>query len=606
MPASSVGLVHQKACQQQGHEKQQSSGKNACRDAHRFVKRWGLAWRVPFSFANIANVEDPSPIMAPYLSPKSWVQFLLQRQPELVMGGHSGARGQENLKAFWESYRQIHPEHDMFSLPGGDSSARWSTTLAMSLHGDEGRGKKKAQTFILMLETNLGLETLPMSERSPKESCPSSKRCRGCDVPGQDPDVSLAAQQRTNLRGNSYLTKFVICAFPAKLYRCSDHDEDFGEEPLNNFMNLIYGELRDLALNGVDVNGQTWFIQLTGMKGDLDFYRKSASLRRCWKKQLGANLMMCHECAAGDSTAPFEDCTAGAAWRSTLFFQRPWPEDAQTTPKGLVFEHLRPERILRRDLFHNSKTGVFRDYIGGTITLLMWMGYFHLDGEGNGRPTLFKRAHMHFKLWCCAMSEAPGLRSFSEGFFNLSSWSSYAWVNCKGSDSMLLLRWLQTQLFAFMREPLHADDVDTLRLMREGCQYAIVFMHNLYNHGLWLTPGCARQVASGMRRFIKVFNCLAHLARTRHNYTAYPKKSKLHMLTHTVHDLEMWLSNPAIKRIPNVLIWSCEMNEDIVGRLSRLSRRCAAKQGARRTLELYLIKCKSVSRRFRTSTRRAR
>ena len=581
-----------------------SSGKNACRDAHRSVRRWGLTWRVPFSSANIANEGDPSPIMIPYLSPKSWAEYLLKHYPELVMGGHSGARGQENLQAFWECYKQAHPEHDMFSLPGGDSSARWRKTLAMSLHGDEGRGQKKAQTFILMLESNLGLETLPLSERKAKESSPNHKRCHGCDAPKGAHDMSLAVQQLTNLKGHSFLTKFVVCALPAKLYRCSD--EDGGEQPLSNLLTLIYHELRDLALNGFDVNGERWFIQLTGMKGDLDFHRKAASLQRCWKKQLGCNLMMCHECAAGHALAPFEDCSNGAAWRDTLFFSRPWMDDAQTTPTALVFENLRPERVLRRDLFHNTKMGVFRDYIGGTVTLLMWMGYFNLAGENNGRKLLFKRAHMLFKLWCCAVSETPGLRSFSEGFFNLTSWSSYAWVNCKGSDSMMLLRWLQAQLVAFMGEPRCANDVETLRLMHEGCNYALCFMHRLYNHGLWLTPGCAKEVASGMRRFIKVFNCLAHCAKTQYNYTAFPKKSKLHMLTHTVHDYEMWLSNPAIVRIPNVLMWSCEMNEDVIGRVSRLSRRCSAKQGARRTLELYLIKCKAVSRRFRDNMQKRR
>lgn len=483
----------------------------------------------------------------------------------------------------------------MFSLPGGES--RWDRTLAMSLHGDEGRGQKKAQTFVLMLDCNLGLETLPFSERGakPKQGALPHKRCRGCD---EASDVSLGSQQVTNLKGHSFLTKFVLCALPAKLYRCSD-EEDSGEEPLCNLLTLIYHELRDLALNGLEIRGETWYIQLTGMKGDLDFFRKCASLQRCWKKQLGRNLMMCHECGAGVSTAPFEDCSDGAAWRNTLFFERPWPEDAQTTPTALVFESLRPERVLRRDLFHNCKTGIFRDFIGGTVTLLMWMGYFNLDGENNGRKLLFKRAHMQFKLWCLAMSEAPGLRSFSEGFFNLTSWSSFAWVNCKGSDSMLLIRWLQTQLVAFIGEARHANDVETLRLMREGCQYANDFMHHLYNHGLWLSRGCAREVASGMRRFVKVYNCLAHWAQARHSYTAYPKKSKLHMLTHTIHDMEVWLSNPANRRVPNVLIWSCEMNEDVVGRVSRLSRRCSAKQGARRTLELYLIKCKAVCRRFR-------
>ena len=45
----------------------------------------------------------------------------------------------------------------------------------------------------------------------------------------------------------------------------------------------------------------------------------------------------------------------------------------------------------------------------------------------------------------------------------------------------------------------------------------------------------------------------------------------------------------------NPLIYACFTNEDVVGRLARLSRRVSPKLPSQRTLELYLIQCKENS-----------
>ena len=233
--------------------------------------------------------------------------------------------------------------------------------------------------------------------------------------------------------------------------------------------------------------------------------------------------------------------------------------------------------------------------------MLMWLGYFNVHGESNNRKLLFQRAHASFRLWCLANQEAPGLRSFSQQFFNMTSWSSYAWANCKGSDSMLLLRWLDTQVCAFLNELVDDAHLPTLELLRDGARCAIDFSLHTYLHGLWLTKRCASRLCSDMKRFMKIYHCLAFWSRTKHNFTAFGMKSKLHMLCHTHHDLEVWTRDSTVQRVPNPQIWGCESNEDVIGRIARLSRRCAYKQGPKRTLELYLIKCKAVHARYQKS-----
>ena len=577
-----------------------SSEKNAARSAHRCVGRWGLSWKVPFTYSNIAPRDHPSEVVVPWLSPKAWLKFLLGSHPELLLGGHSDLQiGGDNLRSFWRCYKQAHPEHQYFAQ--ANHEATFSRTIPVSLHGDEGRSQKKGHVFVAMLESNLGLENLERKRRLDGPEPWAKRCCRGSACGGDaGRQHDRAPLQVTNLKGHSFLSRHVLCALPTKVIRPSD-DEDTGDEALLNMLSLIYAELRELATCGITVCGEKWHCQVTGMKGDLDFFRKAACLRRHWKRQLGVNVPMCHECHAGHVAAPFEDVTQGARWKDTLWYERPWDENSAPDLTQLVFQADAPERILRRDLFHNTKVGIFRDYIGGAVTLLMRLGYFNIHGESNARKLLLQRAHASFRLWCIANNEAPGLRSFSEQFFNLSSWSSFAWVNCKGSDATLLLRWLDTQVCAFMNEVIDDNHLETLRLLREGARCAMDFTLHTYLHGLWMRKACASRLCSDMKRFMKIYHCLASWSRTKHNYTAFGLKSKLHMLCHTHHDLEVWTRDPRVERVLNPQVWGCESNEDTIGRVARISRRVAHKQGPKRTLELYLIKCKAVHRRYKKS-----
>lgn len=401
-PASTLRFVKQKADEEQGVLRpNMASKKNAVRSSRNFIKRWGLAWKVPITSANIAGPGQPEPLMASYIKPRAWLEFLVGRHPELVMGGFRDTfKGQDNLESFWREYQRVHPEHDMFQDPSYADKLR--TTVPMCCHGDEGRGQKKGHTFCLMLEANLGVAR----KRAVEGSEGPCKKCRTSSgaVSSYQADHAMASKQVVNLWGHSFLTKFLVCALNNKIYKVED--EECEDDPLTNFFAMICEELRDISLNGVLVGNQRWYIQLTGMKGDLDFFRKVTDMKRCWKKQLGVGLPMCHECGAGDVATPFEDLSEHAAWKGTLWFARPWQEDRTPPICSLVFESSKPERAMRRDFFHNTKMGVFRDWIGGCVTLLMWLGYFNSDTESNNRKFLWSRAHSCFRLWCLASQEA--------------------------------------------------------------------------------------------------------------------------------------------------------------------------------------------------------
>ena len=110
----------------------------------------------------------------------------------------------------------------------------------MSLHGDEGRGQKKGHVFVAMLEANLGLENLERKRRLQGPEPWAKRCCRGSDFRRGDggPQLERASTQVTNLKGHSFLTKFVMCALPTKIIKPTD-DEEATEEPLVNMLSLI-------------------------------------------------------------------------------------------------------------------------------------------------------------------------------------------------------------------------------------------------------------------------------------------------------------------------------------------------------------------------------
>lgn len=580
---------------------------NASRAAHAFVNRWGLTWKVPFTDFTLENHHGETVVVS-YISPKSFVRFLLKNAPEVLTGGVIELdKGQSQLEGFWRNYEAFHPTHRLFQENHAIRSPR--NTLAICFHGDEGRGKKKGNTAVIMFESCLGVGTASnIREKRRHDECddctlrgPCAKRFKtnaGKMNCGNLPDCAPACSyQEHNTKNNSYLTKFVLSILPNDLYK-----ETNGLELV---LQKVCDDFKELFETGLEIDGQRWFVALTGLKGDLKWYEKIANLKRCFNKQIGSGLQMCHECEAGSPDMPFEDAGHFPCWRNHLFQNRPW--DVAPTITRIPFEPLdesgKPERVLRRDLFHNSKVGLLRDFVGSSVLLLIFLGYFKDQGPGvsNRRDICLQRAHRHFYLYCLSTGGKPGLRSFSPVFFNAKKQTDYGWVNAKGSDVTLLVKWLAVLVKGLMNDPLAQSHIPTLTSMYLGAVCVRTWQRTLYSHGLWLPRHCAMCVYQELYEFLKHYNGLAFRCINEHSFTGYAMKSKYHMLSHTAQEIAVMLDDPSVEFVPSPLIFSGEMNEDVIGKLARLSRRVDSRLQMKRTLQLYLCKAKAVHRRFRKS-----
>ena len=569
---------------------------NASRNARAFIYRWGMIWKVPISVFHYRD-DDGVDLEVPYISPLSYVKFLLERAPELLFGGLGVVEGQKMLESFWASYQQTHKTHEVFREHPGCTSRE----IPFCFHGDEGRCLKKTNTCIMMLEAIFGLST------AENIKCKTHyDSCQCCSEMGLDVEahckkeaekydaVPASAFQEINLQHHSFLTKFVLFALPRVFFKQQNLFE--------LLMRQISGELRQLFFEGVYARGMYWFGAIIGLKGDLAWYAKIGKLTRCYR-HVAPDSASCHVCGAGTNDQPFEDIRRNPAWRRSLYTERPWSNDNPPMFDRIPFDRNAPEKILRRDFFHCSKIGTFRDFIGSSLLLIIQFGFFHDDAGLNNRSVLLQRAFGHFRLFCSSQGKHPAMHSFTKDNFNCSTSKRYPWCKTKGSDTMLLIDWLQCLSRSCLMDPGNDEYIFFLQLINRTAQAGTSWAKCLYKHGLWLSRKCALALAEEGYAFLKGYNSLAHACLNSPliqdlPFRGYGMKPRLHLLFHDIHEIWEWLSDPTITAIPNPLLYGCESNEDVVGRASRLIRRLHQKQVARSALERILVKMKALYRRF--------
>ena len=598
MPASALNALA-RGCKKDapglGSKIPTSGAANASRDARNFIRRWGLTWKVPLS--HIEFVHNGITKDTPYLSPLKYIPFLLERAPELLFGGLDAVQGQKLLSSFWGAYRQTHPEHHVFK----EHADSLSTVLPLTVHGDEGRGVRKGNTCLLSVETPFGLgAAINIETGFHHDDCKCCKHgelnlhaaCTGNEF---SQERGLTAFMDLNTKGHCFLNKMLVFLLPHALYKDS--------QLLEQLLARICQELRQLFFEGVYARGRWWHAALIGWKGDLMWYAKTANLNRCYNR-LAFDALMCHECEAGSLSEPFEDVNEIPCWRNSIYKNRPW----ETSPvfSCIPFEDKAPEKVLRRDPFHNTKLGVFRDFIASSILLLAEMKYFHDEGGRNSRNHLLNRAYMRFKLYTMAVHRPAALRSFTTDNFNAPKRRSYPWMSCKGSDATLLVEWLVVMTAACLMNPLELGHVATLEKLNQASRSANAWTKAMYRHGIFMRKSCARAIYKEGRRFVELYNELAYDCLHKLNFCGFALKPKLHLVAHGLFEQKTWLDDPIVTWVPNPYIWNCEGNEDCVGRVSRLARRVHQTQVCRNCIERFLMKSKFLYKRYKEGRSRKR
>ena len=172
------------------------------------------------------------------------------------------------------------------------------------------------------------------------------------------------------------------------------------------------------------------------------------------------------------------------------------------------------------------------------------------------------------------------------------------------SDTMLLLKYLRFFLGLLLTDP--QENFAGNRLMLELClklvQNCLDMADLIYSHKMFLPRNCAAKLYLHMKIVLRAYKHLAKFFLDRKR-SGFRLKPKFHALDHLAYELRVSLKSTA-PLIISPILWSCEPNEDHVGRISKMSRQLATKTLTLRLTERYFLKSRALFRRNELSRKK--
>ena len=558
---------------------------NASRQYKGLVRKFNFSLNVKVSFHDY--YENGAHVCLPFLKPSHILQCLLDNYPWLLLGGlKPGSDSDRLLLTFWRHYQKFQPSHAVFV---GTDDLKLSKTIPLLLHGDAGRTQRKLPLEIVMLEAVLGLDS------SSHETC--FCRCaEACEFGG--PDLSSPYAQRLNQKHSSYLSRFLVFAFNSKQYPLLPG-------LLRSMLEALSVDLGRVCQSGLAARNTRWHFATIGMKGDLEYHQKIGTLERSYLNVGRTNFIKCcHLCGAGDAQHPFEDVSERASWVNTLNATVPWQPHALPPFSPIPYEDWTgnangmASSWFRLDPFHVFRLGVARNFIASVLLLLCFKGFYDADdSDSRSLESRLARAWSYFELYCLQAGTRPlGIRSFSRSRLHYEKEGNFPYITGKGSDSILILKFLRFFLELQLRDSQTPANSQMLRHMLQGCEHGLAFSQSIHGHSLWLSTACAVAIKKHLQGFGNSYVRLAALC-MHEGKTLFAMVPKIHSLMHFRTDLLAGIQSGG--PVLNVCLWDCSQNEDYVGKIARHSRRISNRHVEHGIIRAYLVKSKFVIKRFK-------
>ncbi|CAK9000117.1 unnamed protein product [Durusdinium trenchii] len=495
----------------------------------------------------------PGLLEFPFVRFSSWLRYLMDTNRfSQICGVKSLPDMMETLREFWVRFEKIHPTHQIFQR-FRDGSVIPSLCLPVYSHTDEGRTYQKQGILVVSTHGALG--------RHLKQS--------GMGM---------------NFTGRSLSTQFLFATMLRSAY--SENEEIF-----NKLMGVYASDMHDLVEHGVWNSSRTcrlWCLHI-GTKGDLPALVKCGLLQRSFRNVPKAPNSVsfcggiCHLCLAGRERPvhyPFEDLKASASCLATKFVEKPWPVPGlPLLLHNLPLEVGKEEAFFKPDLWHNWHAGVGKLWIGGCLVILSESCI-----PGSSVENKLGWLTHDWRTWCKNHRLAPFVTKIDRATLSYTtskSWPEGHWS--KGQATTHLMMYLQ-DLCA--RKVENQTDDPLLHSIVHGTKCMNLFLAELYVQGYWIPSPLARKIAALGFQFCETYERCASLCHERHQ-NRFPLHPKCHMLLHHAHQLMDdarcgdWAVNP--------LAESNQMQEDYIGRPSRISRRVAKRTIHLRALQRTIL-----------------
>ena len=525
----------------------------------------------------------------PYIQLKTWWEYLLSKHPCYVMGGFGfGSMSQLCLSTYWSNIEKIMPDHAIFSIH--DEKAL-SQSIPFYLHMDEGVGQRKRGVMIYAFQPVLGQETADRYFENFRVA-----RVRSVD----DAKRSMSESQFHASKGNTYQSRFLYTVLPKKSY--SKKNEDV----YHDLLKALSDECCELMKQGIKIRGTTYYPICMGLKGDGPALGKAGYFTRYFAT-MGKDKGCCHECLAGHPGFEFENCSPSAPWISTIGLVPPWNPDRMSPLSRIPHQKNFPEKFYRKDPFHIFKQSLGGHFISNAIVAMACdLQVFTIDdSQSTAVQSCLDRAYLDFEYY--VKHEWRGkninhLKAFTKEIFHFSRVNSYPAARFKGSDCMMLLRWLRHLVLNgavdeghFLRpgqsladQPGKQWESDFFSQLLKACVGGVQFFHSVHSEGLWLSRSSAQDLAASCQDFCEAYSKLAQMCFER-KWTRFRMEPCLHHFHHFSVECRIHLRSEA-SYIPSPACDLCEADEDFVGKIARASRCVHMSSMTQRTIERYLVK----------------
>ncbi|CAE7299174.1 unnamed protein product [Symbiodinium sp. CCMP2456] len=535
------------------------------------LRKHGLALPIDISWKKAGK--EPR---YPFFSPKAQLEVLSEQGYFYRVAGVPADLACEALDLFWQKFKAVHPQHDIFL---NSENRDFRRLIPYYLHGDGGRGYKKDPIEILSMFPALG----------------TGSRHREVDL-SLKRRLQSEIELGINLQGNSGATRFLFSVV-------SSLDAKKDGQIFDDLIEIWSHELKELYDNGFQANGHTWHVIILGFTGDAPFVKKIAKTNRSFhnvrKRHNSKNVQKgcCWLCHAGfdspdeDIFFPFEHLGfTQPAWLATCHLNNPLPWDGEGS---VLLRHMKldradtPAAFWRADMFHVWHAGVGQDFTASGLIYCMkaLFGLGSVAKDLNALNELLQQWMQRTKnrLHCG--------RSLTEDLLGYSSTREYPEANwSKNMDTAVVMKFI----VYLLQRPDFQEKVQQDDIMKEilACALAIGrVMKVCFEAEFFMSNEHCMTVIDCGHSFLCGYSKLVNMCYSR-QLCLFKLRPKVHYLNHIfLRVLEEWRSSGTAT---NPIGEATFMSEDFVGRTARLSRRVNTRAVAVKSLQRYALFMKTA------------
>ncbi|CAE7591288.1 UPF1, partial [Symbiodinium sp. CCMP2456] len=476
------------------HQMSKLSEKDAEGKAHMILEKHNLSLPIP-----LRKTHGDAAIKGfPRLKPLDIFQYMADSgHVNKLLGGRTVQSSHQLLLEFWQNYKAIHPDFELFSSRYSDIPLE--DCIPIVAHIDGGRGYKKSEFVVFDWAAVIGSGSGKKNNKDP--AVRSLKKTNN--------------KMQLPLLGHSFTTHYLYAAMPSAWHK--NHEEAF-----QALLSTFAEDLRECFDEGVSFKGRVLRLVLLGLKGDLKMQARAGRLTRWFTTARKAPFsstskgtgQCCWLCAAGDVTAPFEEIDKNTpAWLTSMptFTEVPWlpgQEGGMISPSLSYMD--RPAKFYFVDLFHVYLAGVGQDFASSCLVYMLPICF--PGSEGNSVDAQIEKLNQVYTHWRKTRKVPMHLVSFTRDKLQFhdatSAYPAGTWS--KAADTARIV-----QFIIFVCAELHNDICSRTenKMMYYILQAALAisgFMKGLYAADLWIDfelhmePAATAPIIKDGNKFLRV------------------------------------------------------------------------------------------------------